>query len=122
ESWRDAALIGVLMNIRGLTELVILDVGLQLGVITGTVFTAMVLMALLTTLGATPALALVLRTGGRPGPRSRGDCREPATAGRIRPRLPWSSEADPSAIGVAGERGAMRAPHVAESPVATDLP
>ncbi|MHB8467917.1 MAG: cation:proton antiporter, partial [Acidimicrobiales bacterium] len=51
ESWRDAALIGVLMNIRGLTELVILDVGLQLGVITGTVFTAMVLMALLTTLG-----------------------------------------------------------------------
>ena len=33
ENWRDAAAIGVLMNTRGLTELVILSVGLELGVI-----------------------------------------------------------------------------------------
>jgi Kef-type K+ transport system membrane component KefB len=59
ESWQDAAAIGVLMNTRGLTELVILTVGLELGVITTTVFTIMVLMALVTTLMATPALALV---------------------------------------------------------------
>jgi Kef-type K+ transport system membrane component KefB len=45
ESWQDAAAIGVLMNTRGLTELVILTVGLELGVITTTVFTIMVLMA-----------------------------------------------------------------------------
>jgi Kef-type K+ transport system membrane component KefB len=59
ESWQDAAAIGILMNTRGLTELVILTVGLELGVITTTVFTIMVLMALVTTLMATPALALV---------------------------------------------------------------
>lgn len=59
ESWRDAAAIGVLMNTRGLTELVILSVGLELGVISPTIFTVMVLMALVTTLMATPLLAMV---------------------------------------------------------------
>jgi Kef-type K+ transport system membrane component KefB len=59
ENWQDAAAIGVLMNTRGLTELVILSVGLELGVITTTLFTIMVLMALVTTLMATPALALI---------------------------------------------------------------
>jgi Kef-type K+ transport system membrane component KefB len=58
ETWGDAAAIGILMNTRGLTELIILTVGLQLGVITTTVFTIMVLMALVTTLMATPMLAL----------------------------------------------------------------
>lgn len=59
ESWQDAAAIGVLVNTRGLTELVILSVGLELGVITTTIFTIMVLMALVTTLMATPMLALI---------------------------------------------------------------
>jgi Kef-type K+ transport system membrane component KefB len=59
ESWRDANVIGILMNTRGLTELVILTVGLELGVIDGQMFTIMVLMALVTTLMATPVLALV---------------------------------------------------------------
>ena len=59
ETWKDAAAIGVLMNTRGLTELVILSVGLELGVITTTLYTIMVLMALVTTLMATPMLALI---------------------------------------------------------------
>jgi Kef-type K+ transport system membrane component KefB len=59
ERWQDAAAIGVLMNTRGLTELVILSVGLELGVINTTLFTMMVLMALVTTLMATPMLALI---------------------------------------------------------------
>ncbi|HEY3141118.1 MAG TPA: cation:proton antiporter, partial [Acidimicrobiales bacterium] len=59
ESWRDASMIGILMNTRGLTELVILSVGLELGVISKTIFTIMVIMALVTTLMATPMLALV---------------------------------------------------------------
>jgi Kef-type K+ transport system membrane component KefB len=59
ESWRDASVIGVLMNTRGLTELVILTVGLELGVITTTVFTVMVVMAVVTTLMATPLLTLI---------------------------------------------------------------
>lgn len=59
ETWQDAAAIGILMNTRGLTELVILTVGLELGVITTTLYTIMVLMALVTTLMATPMLALI---------------------------------------------------------------
>jgi Kef-type K+ transport system membrane component KefB len=59
EAWREAHVIGILMNTRGLTELVILSVGLELGVIGPTIFTIMVLMALVTTLMATPLLALV---------------------------------------------------------------
>lgn len=59
ETPRDAAAIGVLMNTRGLTELVILTVGLELGVITPTMFTIMVMMALATTLMATPILAWI---------------------------------------------------------------
>ena len=59
EKWQDAAAVGILMNTRGLTELVILTVGLQLGVISTTIFTMMVLMALTTTLMATPMLALI---------------------------------------------------------------
>lgn len=61
ESWTDAFTLGVLMNTRGLTELVVLSVGLQLKIITPTVFTMMVLMALVTTLMAPPLLRLIDR-------------------------------------------------------------
>jgi Kef-type K+ transport system membrane component KefB len=75
ESWRDAATIGVLMNTRGLTELVILSVGLELGVITTTMFTIMVLMALVTTVMATPLLGLVARRDLSPPPLDLDDGR-----------------------------------------------
>lgn len=55
-SWREASAIGVLMNTRGLVELVILTVGLQFGVITNEVFAMMVIMALVTTFMTTPLL------------------------------------------------------------------
>ncbi len=58
ETWPSATTIGLLMNTRGLTEIVILTVGLELGIITPTVFTIMLLMALVTTLMATPLLRL----------------------------------------------------------------
>ncbi len=54
--WREAGAMGVLMNTRGLMELVILTVGLQLHIITDAVFAIMVLMALLTTFMTTPLL------------------------------------------------------------------
>ena len=41
EPWREATAIGVLMNARGLMELIILNIGLQQGVITPTLFTIM---------------------------------------------------------------------------------
>jgi hypothetical protein len=56
ESVARAAVIGILMNTRGLTEILILTVGLQLRAISPTVFTIMILMALVTTFMAMPAL------------------------------------------------------------------
>jgi Kef-type K+ transport system membrane component KefB len=57
--WRDAASLGILMNTRGLMELVVLNVGLDLGVISPRLFTMMVIMALITTLMTTPVLQLI---------------------------------------------------------------
>lgn len=54
--WRESAALGILMNTRGLMELIVLNVGLELGVISATLFTMMVLMALATTLATTPIL------------------------------------------------------------------
>lgn len=59
EAWREAVAIGVLMNARGLMELIILNIGLQRGVITPTLFTIMVLMAVFTTLMASPLFEVV---------------------------------------------------------------
>jgi Kef-type K+ transport system membrane component KefB len=54
--WRDATALGVLMNTRGLMELVALNIGLDIGVISPAVFTIMVLMALVTTFMTSPLL------------------------------------------------------------------
>jgi len=59
--WRDAAVIGVLLNTRGLMELVILNVGLDIGVISRELFAMMVLMALGTTFMTTPLVTWMLR-------------------------------------------------------------
>jgi len=56
QSWPDSFAIGVLMNTRGLMELIVLNIGYDLGVLSPTVFTMMVLMALVTTLMTAPAL------------------------------------------------------------------
>lgn len=64
--WRDATTLGLLMNTRGLTELVILNVGLQLGLLSVELFTAMVMMALVTTAMAAPLLSLLIRTPAGP--------------------------------------------------------
>ena len=61
QSWRDAISIGVLMNTRGLMELVVLNIGLDLGVISPTVFTMMVLMALVTTVMTSPLVIMLQR-------------------------------------------------------------
>jgi len=61
-AWRDAFAVGVLMNTRGLMELVILTIGLDIGVITPTLFTMMVLMALVTTVMTAPLLGGLLRS------------------------------------------------------------
>ena len=63
---RDAAALGLLMNTRGLMELIALNVGLDLRIISPTLFTLMVLMALATTLATTPLLQLLGPTAAAP--------------------------------------------------------
>lgn len=58
-SWREAGAIGALMNTRGLVELVVLNLGLDIGVISPALFTMMVIMALVTTLMTKPLLELI---------------------------------------------------------------
>jgi Kef-type K+ transport system membrane component KefB len=57
--WRQATAIGILMNTRGLMQLVVLNIGLELDVITPTVFAMMMVMALVTTIMTSPLLAVV---------------------------------------------------------------
>ena len=63
ESGRDAMAIGALMNARGLMELIIINIGLQAGVIEPGLFAILVLMAILSTLMATPIFNTVMRRG-----------------------------------------------------------
>jgi Kef-type K+ transport system membrane component KefB len=59
--WLMAASLGVLMNTRGLMELIVLNVGLDLGVISPELFAMMVIMALVTTIATTPVLLALNR-------------------------------------------------------------
>jgi K+:H+ antiporter len=79
EENREALAIGTLMNARGLMELIILNIGLERGVITPTLFTIMVMMAIMTTLMASPVFEFVYRRRSRPA-----DARlQPATVARV---------------------------------------
>ncbi len=75
-SWKEAGAIGILMNTRGLMELVILNIGLDLGVISPLLFTMLVIMALVTTFMTSPLLSwvypeeLILAEAGEVSPRA----------------------------------------------------
>jgi Kef-type K+ transport system membrane component KefB len=84
--WRDSAALGILMNTRGLVELIVLNIGLDLGVISPKLFTMLVLMALVTTFMTTPILHLLLRNH------------------------PWIERAAPPAIDGMGERMSHASP------------
>jgi len=64
--WRLSSSLGILMNTRGLMELIVLNIGLELGVISEKLFAMMVIMALVTTLATTPILHFL--TSARPEP------------------------------------------------------
>jgi len=63
-SWRQSSALGILMNTRGLMELIVLNLGLDMGVISPTLFTMLVLMAIVTTFATTPILDLILGKRG----------------------------------------------------------
>lgn len=54
--WHEAASLGILMNTRGLMELIVLNVGLDLGVLSPSLFAMLVIMAVVTTVATTPVL------------------------------------------------------------------
>ncbi|MBF0648110.1 cation:proton antiporter [Dysgonomonas sp. GY75] len=58
-NWKDSLTIGALMNTRGLMELVVLNIGLDLGILTPEVFAMMVVMALTTTFMTSPLLSII---------------------------------------------------------------
>ncbi len=60
-NWRDSSALGVLMNTRGLMELIVLNIGLEMKVISPTLFAMLVIMALVTTFATTPILHLITR-------------------------------------------------------------
>jgi Kef-type K+ transport system membrane component KefB len=64
--WRTSAALGVLMNTRGLMELIVLNIGLELGVISPALFAMMVIMALATTMATTPILQALTSATVRP--------------------------------------------------------
>jgi Kef-type K+ transport system membrane component KefB len=66
-AWREAAGLGTLMNTRGLMGLVILDIGLDIKIISPALFSMMVVMALVTTFMAVPLLDLICTA---PAPRT----------------------------------------------------
>ncbi|MBN8641168.1 MAG: cation:proton antiporter [Flavobacteriales bacterium] len=59
QNWKDSLTIGALMNTRGLMELVVLNIGYELGVLSPKIFTMMVIMALVTTVMTGPALDVI---------------------------------------------------------------
>lgn len=59
QSWKDSLSIGALMNTRGLMELIVLNIGYDLGILSPEIFSMMVLMALITTFMTNPALNLL---------------------------------------------------------------
>ena len=94
-SWRDSSALGALMNTRGLTELIVLNIGLELGLISTGLFTMLVLMAIVTTFMAGPALRLL---------DPRGELSEPPEEAFRR------SLAEHEAAPVAPERSVLVAP------------
>ena len=63
---RDAASLGILMNTRGLMELIVLNLGLDLHILSPTLFAMLVIMAVVTTFATTPILHLLTRKAAEP--------------------------------------------------------
>jgi Kef-type K+ transport system membrane component KefB len=59
--WRQASALGILMNTRGLMELIVLNIGRDMGVLSPRLFTMYVLMAIVTTFATTPIFAAITR-------------------------------------------------------------
>jgi Kef-type K+ transport system membrane component KefB len=68
-SWSDSLTLGALMNTRGLVELIVLNIGYDLGILSQEMFAVLVLMALITTLMTSPLLSLLAAANHPRSPR-----------------------------------------------------
>lgn len=59
QSWKNSLMIGALMNTRGLIELVALNIGYDIGILSPEIFTMLVIMALVTTFMTGPAMSFI---------------------------------------------------------------
>lgn len=69
-SWREASALGILMNTRGLMELIVLNIALDLRVLNPKLFAIFVIMAVVTTLMTSPILHLLTRRQTAPVPQA----------------------------------------------------
>jgi Kef-type K+ transport system membrane component KefB len=69
--WRESFQLGALMNTRGLMELIALNIGYDMGILSQRIFTMLVIMALVTTVMTGPLLAGFRKTRRMPGARQR---------------------------------------------------
>ncbi|MGH7879398.1 MAG: cation:proton antiporter, partial [Candidatus Binataceae bacterium] len=108
--WREGAALGVLMNTRGLMELIVLNIGLELHIISPVLFAMMVLMAVVTTLATTPIVHLIT------------PAREASPA--LAPRLPRTRVVQRSAIlvPIANPNGVARLVNLALAATPLELP
>jgi len=115
--WRDSSALGVLMNTRGLMELIVLNIGLEMNVISPTLFAMLVIMALVTTFSTTPILHLITRRQGaeiEPFPELGTFSPEPAVAPQapVRPvyTAPRPTQPPPRPMLVGTEHSAILVP------------
>ncbi len=116
--WRDSSALGVLMNTRGLMELIVLNIGLEMNVISPTLFAMLVIMALVTTFATTPILHLITRRQGaeiEPFPELGTFSPEPAVAPQAVPiraphPAPRPAQPPPRPILVGTEHSAILVP------------
>ena len=101
-NWKDSLGLGVLMNTRGLVELVILNAGLDLGILSPALFTMLVVMALVTTFMTGPLLLVLRRRSRKTIAHSLGSLR-PAWRARARIFCTTTSSALGSKIPAAPE-------------------
>lgn len=88
QSWRESLMVGALMNTRGLMELIVLNIGYDLGVLTPEIFAMLVIMALVTTFMTGPSLSLIDRL--LPAKRTRTEQEAVQEARRFKVLVPFS--------------------------------
>jgi Kef-type K+ transport system membrane component KefB len=95
ETWRHSAVIGTLMNARGLMELILLNIVLERGLITPTLFTIMVIMAMVTTGLTSPIYYLLSRGLVLDGARAPGTRIAHSSISKPTQHLPQPSRSNP---------------------------